>query len=57
MVGKARTEALFVVDEAEKAVAILRNFAGENDADVTQALSDHGRMKEPPGEAGSLLQL
>ena len=46
MLDKARGEALVVTGEAERAVAVLKSFVGENDVDVAEVLSDHGEMTE-----------
>jgi hypothetical protein len=46
MVDKARGEAQVVADETERSVAVLKSFAGENDTDVAQVLSEHQEMVE-----------
>ncbi len=46
MLDKARSEAAVGTQEAERAVAILTSFIGENDVDVAQILSDHREMND-----------
>jgi hypothetical protein len=46
MVEKAREDAQVATGEAERAVTVLRNFAGEEDADVAEVLSYHQEMQD-----------
>jgi hypothetical protein len=46
LIDKARSDALVVTQEAERAVEVVKNFVGENDVDVAEILADRQEMND-----------
>ena len=46
LMAETRREAEKVAEDADGEVALLKSFVGENDTEVAQVLSSHGRMRE-----------